>query len=432
MTDPSHSRRSLKGFLGADVEERGDDPLEVMTPTTPVAPSRESLPMSNVHRVDDEEPTTFDPRDARLQDELPPNCALLCVTAAASHEKPRFKLNFHFAGAADESTDAEIADQEVPDLSLASIAERQQWRDDYYELMDWWADKAHLRRWIRQLLMAAHTTSARLVVWDNTNHQIPWELYYVGPSASGDPGWLGALIDIVRWTSIHDDRREARYTAVETVSSGTVLVMETDDIDPDLRVADLVAPYGPPPQHEMLGLLDLLDQDDLQFALLFVHCHGVNATNGRTFELGGVALNEFTDREMRALSSCQSVVILNACNTAKIVPAGAYSTLANRSFAELFLRQGASTVVATLAQVGLDHTHDFARGLIRAEGAEKRIATFLRMRRLRHARKVMRPKGVDTRKSWHFEEFFYSFMYVCFGHPDTEVHLVETKAERVQ
>ncbi|WP_436534209.1 CHAT domain-containing protein [Actinoplanes sp. HUAS TT8] len=374
------------------------------------------------------EARTLGEQDVDLAGSLPPHCALLIVESA-DHAAPvrHFRLKFILGGQTRESTDRGVQEQEVPDFSLVRIVERQAWQDDFYALRAWWADLHELEDWLADLL--AHDDSGRadpstrLVVWDSTDHQIPWELCYAHqPRDGGRRGWLGELIEVVRWTTVHAPGRRNHYTGVQRTTSGRVLLLETDQItedEADIAVAPLVDDRGVRPERTLTGLVGQLGPGHPDAALVLINCHGVDATDAQSFSLAELSMNKLDAYDMPALASPGAVVLLNACNTAKLVPVSPASYHATKSFAELFLRKGAVSVIATLGRISLLHTYTFTEKLLYDE--ERRIAALLLDHRRRYANLVAVP-GAGTRPA-DFENFFYGFMYVCFGHPDTILDL---------
>lgn len=417
MNENTADPGDLYGFMHADTQAGGAG-----------APgARPSAPPSTAPRVapDDLPPATrsyvFTPTDASLTDTLPAHTALLCVTATPSPpgERRRFRLAFHFDAEIDESSNADLEAQQVPDLSLTQIADRGQWRRDFFEMAAWWVDLAHLRYWMSRLA-ATRDGNTRLIVWDNTDHQIPWELVHLGDGTAEDfDGWLGASVEILRWTSIHHTGRSALYSAPLAVTKGEVAVLETPDVSPGQTIAKMARGVLTFKTADMKALVGHLGRDEENVALVIVHCHGISASNGSDFTLAGTSMNELERMRMPTLARSHSVVLLNACNTAKIVPSGPHSSRATRSFAELFLRKGASSVIATLGRVSNDHTTDFAYQLIHRGSPDHRIARLLlsyRAEALRNLRDAVAGGNLDDAAC---ARFLYSFMYVDFGHPDS-------------
>jgi len=411
MTAPAE-RRGFKSLLTAGSE------ATVTTVDPESLPPPAAAPAATV--PSDDETRVFEPSNPSLHESLPRGCALLTVTE--DHEQPgHFHLGFYL-GDYQESRKADIRSQ-VPPRPLSAIAERGRWKDDHDELRNWWRELARLRGWMHHLV---GQPGARLIVWDNTGFQTPWELYYVDKrlDGGGPHGWLGSLVEVIRWTSLMETGRETRYTAVAARATGGVVVMETDEVR-HAGVAHMADRYRPPtlkgprgPLRSIDALLAALDDPDLRFGLLLVHCHGINATNANEFRLAGRTLNEVELADMPALASTGAVVLLGACNTARIVPVGPDSTRATRSFAETFLRKGASTVIATLGQVDLDHAHEFVFQLLDAESGH-RVSELLLAHRRRYADRLRKaPRGSEP-----YQAFFNSFMYVYFGNPETTLEI---------
>jgi hypothetical protein len=410
--------RSLRVLQAADA---GSDQMTV--PGT--RPPRDPLPEDV--EITGDEPTTFDPTSPQLTTSLPENTALLCVTAATG-EPARFRLHFHFAGSIRETGTADLDVQTRPTFSLAEIARRRNWKHGYHHVMDWWVNKMQLATWMADLLSArrAGADATRLVVWDNTDFQIPWELHWTSMRRS----WLGAEIEVVRWTSIYDGARVARYAARPQVCRGGVLAMESATITPaGPMLGPALRPYGVAAERRLPDLLQLLDDEWRRFALLLIRCHGAYDAQTGTFELDGMQLAEFEDFGMPALGESRAVVLLNACETGVVAGPGGAPV---RGFAEVFLRRGASSVIATASQIGLDHSHEFAVTLLRMRGAGQRLSRLMLDLRRDAARRAARPTGSahpDLRTGEDFEAFFYAFTYVHFGHPDTVLELVADSSD---
>jgi hypothetical protein len=311
--------------------------------------------------------------------------------------------------------DDDLAEQRPPALALGNLdSEDATWQDKYHDVMSWWAAKHKLVTWMRDLLAGEHS---RLVVWDNTSHEIPWELFYHRPPGGEPKGWLGELIPVVRWTAVHDGTQAWHYSAQKRESVGGLLMYEASDmgVKPDGFAKYEIAPRS----RTMLDLMSRIEQPALQFGLMVIRCHGKYSRDTRKFKLADLSLNAYTEFGMRALKKSGAVVLLNACVSGRPVVDERHPGTATRSFAELFLRYGAGGVIATTGDIDLNHSHDFAvRLLSNAENNPVNIAEALRAHRHHYAKQVRFQPGVQ-RTEQQFKEFFASFMYVYFGHPDT-------------
>jgi hypothetical protein len=404
---------SIRGYLTAD--EGRTAPLEAARPPTRPAVDEDIFTPT---------PKGFDPGNVQLSQSLPPNVAMLCVTNATFAGEPSFKLHFHHRGTVrSAATDDDLADQRPADLALADIdnAGPRPWQSAYHRTMAWWATKHTLVTWMRDLLA---DDDARLVVWDNTSHEIPWELFYDRPpDDTAQTGWLGELIPVLRWTAVHDGVQAWQYKAHKRECAGGILMYEdpTMAVEPDGYAGHEIAPRA----KTMHDLMARIEQPIHDFGMMVIRCHGEYSGDSRKFTLGGLPLNAYTEFGMRALKKSGAIVLLNACASGRPVVDQRHRGSATRSFAELFLRRGAGGVIAITGDIDLNHSHDFAVRLIdeASDGAVNIADTLLSHRRHYAARVRYQPGQPRTEED--FKEFFASFMYVYFGHPDTILRMGE-------
>ena len=418
MTTPTASPFSL-----AELVTTGSTSTAGTVSSRPAAPSRPETPPDVLIPAEGAQP--IQTNDVPLTDGLPASSAMLRVDA--TEEKydghPCFRLVFQFGQHTYESRPDDIRQQVVPGLSLADISERRAWLADHDQVRGWWDEMARLRQWMQALRDAA---SVRLVVWDNTPYQIPWELYYLHePAAEPRSAWLGGTLEIMRWTSMLDGP-DAGYGAKAHASRGSMLLLEM--LEPHAGgegVADLARDFGYLTLDDGNAWLNELACENLRFALMMVHCHGEGASDANRFTIAGKSLNTLANKPMPALTRSRAVVILNACNTAKPVPVGPQVPRATRSFAEVFLAKGASAVIATVGPVDLDQTREFVYHLVGTAGDERRLSQLLLSWRRYHVDRLMQCGDNDPKRPGYIQDFFHAFMYVYFGHPDSTLEITD-------
>ncbi|MFF5306725.1 CHAT domain-containing protein [Streptomyces sp. NPDC013161] len=410
---------SLRSLLEADAAVPGQQ----QAPRPAAVPLPEDL-------VPAPPPTTFEPRWSGLGASLPPDVALLCVTSTTSSHGPALSLTWHHAGAS-ESAPQEPLVPELPvrSLSLASLVEeaasapqsKTPWQDAYYEMMNSWSAQDRLHSWIGELTAAE---LPRLVVWDNTAHEIPWELVYHDPPR-GQAGWLGALMPVIRWTSVHDGELVGRLPSHGNASEGGLLMVEDDSLR---AKAQIFQPYLSEPAFETLDtLLHRLAEPTGPLGLLLIRCHGRYAPEARSFTLGGFNLNRVTAFPMTALRDSGVPVLLNACSSGRTIQDTRGMGRPVRSFVEVFLRKGAGAVIAVAGEVGVEHSEDFASRLLEDAGtAATNLAGALQDHRRHYARRTCEPSGgeTDPRREEDFKLFFVAFLYLYFGHPDASIRML--------
>lgn len=368
------------------------------------------------------QPRTFDAAQVLLPAAGPRDIAVLQVTYSTTvGNADHLQLAFHFDGRREDSSQDDVFQQAVVDLSVSSITARKKWQADFDQLRSWWKTMQRLARWMHRL-KDAHP-APRLLVWDTTKDQIPWELYYhFDLAVDVRSRWLGAELEIVRWATVAGTA--GLRPAVEKQSAGDWLLMES--AEDDRSVSDMLPSTGPAKLASVRDLLVQLGRDDLRFALLMLHGSTENAVDGNTFRFDGVTLNNLEHREMPALLESKAVVLLNGCNTAKLVPIGEQVVHGTTSFTSVFLQQGASSVIATLGEVDYLHARDFVHHLVFPTDGDHRLGSLLRKWRQKYVDDILPYDSADPDHSEEFEAFFQGFMYVCYGHPDSTLHVLGT------
>ncbi|MEU6556881.1 hypothetical protein ABZ915_42540 [Streptomyces sp. NPDC046915] len=415
---------NLRGWLQADL---GRPALE--RPEGPAAPGHD---LDGVRGTS--EPTGLDVRSAPLSEQLPAGTALLCVKSRTYADEPNYQLDFYYRGTAySANQETDLQRRRPPDLGLHRLAELAReigWRATYRRVKGWWKTEPTLIKWVDWLERAE---DPRLVVWDQTAFEIPWELLYrqriggaaVMDAAGGTGGWIGAGLPVIRWTTVWDGDRAERYDPPRKDCRGGVLVYE----DKEFRSEhDGVGRHEILPRsRRMEDLRVRLERPRTDFGLLLLRCHGIYSEDPDEFMLGDVSLPELSDDwAMPALYDSGAAVLISSCVSARTVEDHRYNAAVPCTFAEVFLRWGAGAVIATLAKVSKGHAHDFAaRLLTQAQGGPVGLAEAVTDNRAFHARwaeEAIR-YGDATGAEEAIEAFFAGFTFAYFGHPGTTLAL---------
>jgi hypothetical protein len=347
-------------------------------------------------------PQEISPDNADLSESLDSNTALLIVTKTTSEGMPAFQLYFHHGGVPQSAAGSDQLARQRPDpgLSLGALtAQARQsprvghWREAYGKLRNWWTGfgLSSLSTWLGGLVDA--DGDPRLIVWDETDYEIPWELFYRDPRAlgagQGRAGWLGELIKVIRWTTTASAAPPWHYVAQDRQCDGEILIAErvTSDEQADNPFS------GYPVMAHFGGLREMLielGKDDFgTFSLVIVNVHGGHSQPAAQYTLDGVPLNELDEYPMDALAKSGALVLLNACASGRPWVDPANHLAVPRSFVEVFLRSGAGGVIATAADIDLNQRHEFAIRLVdSAMDRDVNIAEALRIQRADQARKA--------------------------------------------
>ncbi|MFI5689798.1 hypothetical protein [Streptomyces sp. NPDC051636] len=380
------------------------------------------------------ETALLDAQDAPLSEQLPAGTALLRVRSRTYAGRPNYELDFHYQGGTKSANrDTDLRLRRPPDLGLPRLAELATeigWRDTYRRVKGWWKTEPTLIDWVDWL---ERDENPKLVVWDQTAYEIPWELIYrqriggaaVVNAADGTGGWIGAKLPVIRWTTVWNGRRAERYDPPRKDCRGGVLVYE----DKEFRAEhDGVGRHEVLPRsRHMEELRARLEDPYTAFGLLLLRCHGTYAKDPEKFMLGDVSLAALSDDwEMPALYDTGAAVLINSCVSARTTEDHRYNAAVPCTFAEVFLRWGAGAVIATLAEVSKADAHDFAaRLLTQAGGRPVNLAEALTENRAYHARRAEKAvrHGGPGRVDEEIQAFFAGFTYAYFGHPETTLAL---------
>ena len=295
--------------------------------------------------------------------------------------------------------------------------------DCYRYWLNWSTGKYGLSNWLT-MLRTAVGSGLRSIIWDNTDFGIPWELFR--HDMVGNMEWLGAAVQVIRWTTVHDPNRHNQFSAeAAQPCGGNILYYEDPAMSkPKYSIRDAGRP-GDKAAPDMEALLQELADESKSYGLVYVRGHGVHSESLSAATLAGICLANLEGRALPALREAKSVVILNACNSARPVIDKYYADGLNRNFAEIFLRQRASAVVATSAEVPIFESAAMAQAIVNeARHHDVSLPTFLRRRRAVYAQDVpAHTMGLTAQQKAAIRAFIYVSMFTYFGHPDAVLRL---------
>lgn len=370
---------------------------------------------------------------------LPRDTALLRVIRdRTSDNQPCFRLDLSFRGilkATNKPHELEnqrrprrVLADELDTITKSGPAALRDAVDYYANFLTWCAEHTTLAQWLKELRSEVGS-ALRLVIWDDTDFGVPWELFRY-EDADGTQAWLGATAQVIRWTMIRDPVRRDQFSAETVASKGPdVLYFEHGDL---IRMNNSSIVEQPPrPWYRsapsLLGLLELLMEDSDRYGLVYVRCHGEHGKSVSTAKLGGIELQDFESFTLPALRASRSVVFLNTCNSARQVMDIDLGTFSGRSFAEIFLRHHAAAVIATLGEIPVTHSAMVARKLVRmAKAGGVCVPEQLRAHRARYAEGLPKhtiglkeDKEDKGGRKAAIQAFLIASTIVYFGHPDS-------------
>ncbi|MEU6088038.1 CHAT domain-containing protein [Streptomyces sp. NPDC047085] len=296
----------------------------------------------------------------------------------------------------------------------------------------WSGNQRQLADWINQA-RARHGAGLRLIVWDDTGYELPWELFWLpdDPRLGMPGGLLGALVVMSRWTTVHDvDHDLPRETGQ---SHGRVLGYLHRDMADD---GSVFAPYAHRMHGTLTPFLKALDDPADRTGLVYMGCHGWYGPTVSGLRLGERTWAEYNGEKMHVLRRDSALVCLNACHSGRFVDNRAQGEEALRGFAELFLRKGAGGCIVTAGKVGDLEARALVRRLVREVAArpQQPVTEKLRAFRARAVEEfgplaaipsIYNDDGeVDSVGQKRVLRLLYAFMFHYYGHPLTTLRLV--------
>jgi len=316
-----------------------------------------------------------------------------------------------------------------PRLSLADLAtsDGEQPRRIRDRMRAWSHGQNELVSWLNAIRLRHDEPS--LVIMDDTNWEIPWELLWL--DATDDPdrvaglvppeqGWLGALMTTTRRLALR--RRPVvppSHGNGGDDTTGTIVAF----VDPAMTADDrILSRYGARSTGDVEDLIEWLAVHDDRIALVYLAGHGrIDRRSGNAFRIADISLFDLEGCDLTAVRRSASVVVLNACYSALSIEDALNNDGIARGFAHVFLGAGSKALVGTTGPVGDDYAREFASELFRRlEDPGGAVAVALRdcrrglaerERALPH-RELSSPEGTRI-----LLRFLFGFMYVCYGEP---------------
>jgi hypothetical protein len=395
-------------------------------------------PAADIPRGDPQDPGGFDPVEPGLDWQPPEGMAQLYVMReaiggdqycllATSWRTPVKKLDV-FGG---------------PDLDLAKLlgekgrAGKRSPRETLEVMKEWSRAKVKLTRWLDDL-RAGHD-ELELVVWDKTTLHVPWEIFWLlaDPTSPRRADWLGAVMTVTRWAEIRTawPERSLKSFMNPGEGNGAIAAYVAEEMDRDRLLLDdgFTVRYS----DDMRQLLERLNATDGELALVYVACHGTFGDRPERCTLDGFSARDaasLSDNGLARLREQSALVFLNACHSGVTgIDMVRYNDGALRGFAEVFLRAGASGVLATTGAVGKDLAHKLAGGVldhlrgnngasVPRELQAQRAGAAARMNELLDAFTRL-PATEQTAANRELLEHIFLFMYVYYGSPRLRLSL---------
>jgi hypothetical protein len=329
---------------------------------------------------------------------------------------PLEKVSGKRYGMPDMMLDSLLKDPDLESSHRSIIAILKQWSHTHDEIKGW-----------LNTLRRKFGADLRLVIWDDAGFNFPWEMLWLDddPERGLSGGWLGSLVSVARWTTLHQDTRDPQ-TDDPAHCCGQVLAYVDEAMERDYTAFIDYTPQAPDEIGDLDRFLTRTTDPSERFALLYVAAHGEYSPKWVRLRLASRSILDWQGK-LGALKENSGLVFLNACHTGESVADKRLEDGLLRGFAQMFLLEGAQGVLATLGEVEDEHAREVAgrvvAALADAHGAE--VSVVLRDLRAQVEAEMQHKMADDAADLWRL---FYMFMYVYFGHPASTVQLIRNPA----
>ena len=314
-----------------------------------------------------------------------------------------------------------------PGLSLGELATRSGLSpEDLYDYMlEWSRGEDRFIDWLQQLRTAVGDNELRLVIWDTTGFDIPWELFNVpsDEASQHQEGPLGGLFAVSRRVAAHQAADDGSpYT--DHICRGRLLAFVDDEMAKDRQFLDR---YAAGAIDRTDKLLEQLNKAPDPLGLVYVASHGLYADGLPGLRLGNFKYFQIARYPLAALTRSRAVVFLNACHAGRLL----WDPRINREaygFASAFLRQGADVVIGPTGFVETELAGRIAAEVLDQVTRQPNQALAFALTQVR-AKIAQRVVGKLNPAEADLKELVYTFMYVCYGNPYATLELTAGDGE---
>jgi hypothetical protein len=317
---------------------------------------------------------------------------------------------------------------EIPAVRLADFVETQTDPGEVISVMANFSRRSPIEfvRWIKKLHQK-FDTSLQLVITDNANSEIPWEMVSLpeGP-------FLGEIWSIVRWFYIKDattyedlwmqPRQQQHVGGIIAYydSTGAQAVREKQVLD------ELVTVY----HNTVQQLHHRLKQSLRGMGMVYLGTHGIFSYQDKKHKIAVGSWQNPADRilalALEDLPPCRTqrpVFFVNACHSGRLIR----DNLGLFGLPEILLSHVAGGYIGTLGPVNAHYAVEVAEYVlkkVREERGYVNPAEALRRLRAYAAQQERESPDSDTqRKAERQAQLVYTFMYIYYGNPYSEIHL---------
>lgn len=285
--------------------------------------------------------------------------------------------------------------------------------------------------WINQLFQK-YNKDLHLVIVDHTNFEIPWEMLELEHGT-----YLGALVKVSRWSTIHNYSEEKHLRFDAERSEGSIISYVASDLgDEAIRM-----------ERKTLSNFHSIDTDNLQhfqkiisepfenIGVAYLACHGIfsyrkehrrviaeRIDSGLLSIPGGVQIRSIDLENIPNVISGRPIFIVNACHSARIFCVGGEDEEKRfYGLPSVLLARIARAYIGTTGPVGTKYAAKIIEFIFEQIKDNIQLAEVLQKLRESAVSRLQNGSALSRKDDLLF--LIYSFMYIYYGNPMLQVKI---------
>ncbi len=318
---------------------------------------------------------------------------------------------------------AQFIEKEIPPLTI--------W-DRIHDFRRRFLPVSNLMHWIKNRINLADQNDLVLIIRDDTGLDMPWEMLEIN-----DGEFLGSVLPVARWVTIHTMGGEpASIKSHYTQRNRQVLTFLDDkDVTHTEREKALLKQFDSIVTSSLEDVVRHLEGNLDDIGMLYLGSHGIFTYD--RFNTGLKTLHNPSSKiiplDLEHVSPKEGLLpifFVNACHSARLLHDG----VGPYGLPEVTLGRVASGYIGAIGPIGSEYAVEVAEYVLDEMANNQPIATVLQRLRRRafeqylEAKEAWRENRLSKSELRAFElRFLYTFMYVYYGHPGSQVNLIQAR-----
>lgn len=316
---------------------------------------------------------------------------------------------------------------ELPPLRLADFVDGQTEPEQVVAIMKQFSRHSPLdfTVWIKKLY-EKHKGFLKLLIIDDANSEIPWEMFRLSEKGV----FLGEVWSIVRWFDIRDEHtNEYQWLLLDNQKYiGDVIAYYDQHGEQTTKEEDLLNQFSLFLHSTVQQMYERLNKPMNNIAMVYLGTHGVFTYDNDEYKVAignwHNPMEQILALSLEQLPACRSlrpIFFVNACHSGRLIRGkwGLYG------LPEVLLSRIASGYIGTLGPISVNYAVEVAEFVLKKVRQDSGyINPAEALRRLRAYAAEQEREASPSQKAQCQRQLVYTFMYVYYGNPFSELHLL--------